>query len=299
MLALNSTQIGDLNLMMLLLMNQQKFIQLSSPIDVSIAEYIPTKEIPNIKLARIQQGNTHYLYALCSLHTSHIKYNHIIYLKPFTNRSYAKNLLIADYVKSRLSLHSLNRRIIIHNSKYYLMQDAYEKVIDSSLLTKNALNQTVYKQPSKSFYLEHIVKYQDNEPMLIKLLQYFIYLRMIGCCFIHEYTIIIHNEGIYGLDDSANLKYPSIFLFPMPTRETDNIYQTIITRFWRKIRSIIKRYYKIISNDKVLPINTRIIMLYQLKQLRDRSTWKFYDIRYYKNRRNKFTNNEWNRESIC
>ena len=45
---------------------EEKFIQIASPLELSIAEYIPTTEIQNIKLARIQQNNTKYIFALCS-----------------------------------------------------------------------------------------------------------------------------------------------------------------------------------------------------------------------------------------
>lgn len=262
---------------------ESKFVQLSKPLDQSITEYIPTKEIKNIKLARLAEATEHANFALCSINKHHLKYKYIIDINPIKNRTKARNVLIADYIKTKLNLKSLNKRIILHNEKYYIIQDKYQSIIDESLIRKNRLNQTIYNEIDHTFSLSMFNRYEDDEIMTLKILKYILYFRMIGFTSIRKFSLIIYENEIYSLNDSADLIYPKTFFIPQCNKESCDYALSMVKRYWKKIKSYIRQFYKIISVDNVIPINTRLILLYQLSQLTKQSNWIFYDerVNYY------------------
>lgn len=251
----------------------QKFISISEPIESSIQEYVKIKDVPNIYIARISK-----YFALYSTHSdaSKRKYKYIIYLTPFHLRQTMKSCILADYIKSRLSLKYVNRRIIKHTGQYYIIQDNIFNV-EPSALRKNMLGQTTFLHNIESFYPYNIERYLDNTELIQNILKFIIYLRMIGCNEIKPNMMIIHNNNIYSFYDCVRLAFTKTVFHSSTTKRIDIIFKRVISQYWSLITSTIKQYYKIISTDKVIGINARIMMLQSLTEMLDKSNWVFCD----------------------
>ena len=248
-----------------------KFVKINQPLEQSIVEYINSPEIKTICLARFPDK----IYALGSKHKQKRKYTMIIMMKPIKFKSQARSFILADMLKAELNMNSLNRHIINHEGKQYLIQKNFLPINETCDFNKNEMKETIYNRQITCFYPESMFSFVDDGELMNKIFQMLIFHRMIGYPFTDKYSIIIYNEDIYSLTDKLGSYYPNSFFNHSLTSHHAFIFKQAMNRYWRDITKIIHRFYKTISSNKTININHRIRMLYELSKLKNVENWKF------------------------
>ena len=248
-----------------------KFIQINEPLESSINELIKCKTIENIHIARFANER----YSLASTHATHIKYKYIITRRQIQTKAEAQHYIFSEALKQDLGLRTLNRHIISHKSKYYIIQNNFLPVDDPDNFIKNDKRQTMYTHAIDSIYPEHMEFYVDDAPLVIKLLTCIMYRKIIGYPIYRKYSMIIYNGEIYMLDDNLNKFYSKTITCPTLSTQLEVVMKQQVTIHWKVIHKTLKRWFKIISSNKFININQRVRMLHEITRLQDFKNWKF------------------------
>ena len=252
----------------------KKFIQVNEPLETSINEYIKCKDFKVIKIARFDNER----YSLASTHSTRIKYKYIITMQPIQKKAHARNFIFSEALKQDLGLQTLKRHIISHNLKYYIIQNNFLPITDTEDFAKNAKGQIFYTHSISTIYPEHIEFHTDDESFIIKFFTVLMYRKIIGFPIYNKYSLVLLNGEIYMLDDNLNKFYSKTITYPVLSTQTEVIMKQQLSIYWNTIHKTLKRWYKIISGNKYIPINRRIRILYEIKQLQDINNWKFSSV---------------------
>lgn len=258
----------------------QKFISIGKPLDSSTLEYIKVPEVENIYLARFQTFNEQRIITMSLYTTNKLKprYKKMIYMTPFKEKETVKHYIFCDYLKSKLGLNSLNRQIIFHDDKYYMVQKNIFPVHDEGYFQKNNKRQTIYIYPVESFKPAEINQYAADEELLLKILEMLIFHHVIGHCSTERYCVVIYENQVYSLTDRIRCVYYKTFFTLSQSTQTEAAFKQIIDQHWEQILKILKRFYRVISADTVININMKMLILYHIELLKDKNNWIFSEI---------------------
>ena len=252
-----------------------KFKSINQSLETALIEYVPTKDVPTIELARFK--HTPNDLALYSTHKRRRIYKSIIYLHKLTQRQTMNQYLLADYLRNKLGFPFLDRKIIKHNGVYYMTQKNIFPIIYDEHFYKNKANQTIYKYNINSFRPTDITLYSDDSEILIKIFKMIIFHCAIGFQSIQLNSIIIHNGEVYSLNDRVMLRYSKTVFYKNVSTQTAEQFKSLLRTYQRQILKVISKFYKIITSDRLLNINQKVQILYHLKRLSNLDNWIFYD----------------------
>jgi len=255
----------------------QKFISIHKPLESSIVEYVKAHEIKNIYLARLQNFKKQNKVNLALFTTNKLKprYKKLIYLISFQQKETIRQYIYCDYLKSRLGLNSLNRQIIIHDGKNYMIQNNIFPVLDDGYFQKNSQHQTVYIYPVESFIPNQINLYTSDEELLLKIMEMLIFHHIIGHSSFERYSVIIYENQVYSLTDRVQCFYQKTFFILSISTQAAEAFKRVLDQHWVKILKILKHFHKVIASDMVVNINMKMLILYHIEQLKDKNNWIF------------------------
>ena len=197
------------------------------------------------------------------------RFDKIMFKSSFKQRIEARDYLMADYLRTKLGLPSLNRIVCKYNNEYHIIENNIIQ-IDETKIEHNTYYGSAYVYKLSDI---HIIK--DNEHKLLNLFKHLLFLQIIGVKEFKPTLIINIDDKFYSLHDSIDYTH-WLYAFKSPISSIYNdIYKSALHGVFRKLKPTFKKWYKVIKTDQMLLVNMKIYLLSELIRLMDFHEWKF------------------------
>ena len=232
--------------------------------------------VNNLNLIQIYlQRKKHYAKVFyCDLnHNGKFEY---ILKGPYIFKNYITTRLLADYLKKKVGLTSLDSTLVDYNSEYYILSKNFVYVNPESIEFRKGVNDAgqVYSGERYWFYNHRIVHLTSEQ--IIDLFKILAFKKAIGTKDVDHTSILLHEDKLFSVGDDLMCKDRKyMFTFAFRSERLTKTYKKELKKIFPTINEFIQNFATVVNSDELLGMNEKIFITGQLMMLMKRSNWKF------------------------
>ena len=195
---------------------------------------------------------------------------------PYIFKNYITARLLADYLKKKVGLTSLDSTLVDYNSEYYILSKNFVYVNPESTEFRKGVNDAgqVYSGERYWFYNHRIVHLTSEQ--IIDLFKILAFKKAIGTKDVDHTSILLHEDKLFSVGDDLMCKDRKyMFTFAFRNDRLTKTYKKELKKVFPIINEFIQNFAAIVNSDELLGMNEKIFITGQLMMLMKRSNWKF------------------------
>lgn len=195
---------------------------------------------------------------------------------PYIFKNYITARLLADYLKKKVGLTSLDSTLVEYKSEYYILSKNFVYVNPENVEFRKGVNDAgqVYSGERYWFYNHRIVQLTPEQ--IIDLFKILVFKKAIGTKDVDHTSILLHEDKLFSVGDDLvckDRKY--VFTFAFRNDRLTKTYKKELKKVFPIINEFIQNFAAIVNSDELLGMNEKIFITGQLMMLMKRSNWKF------------------------